>query len=69
MPVPSVSLRQPLPLGIAEPAEQMLHIIGKLDMCKPVHELHVAFKIPCVYDCITKLTLCGPVANLLAFGF
>jgi hypothetical protein len=55
MPVPSGSTWWTLPLGIIAPAEQMLHVIAKLDTCTPVHELHIAFKIPCTYDCITKL--------------
>jgi hypothetical protein len=29
--------------------------IGNLDRCTPVHELHMAFKIPYVFDYITKL--------------
>jgi hypothetical protein len=32
-----------------------LHAIGNLDRCRPVRELHVGFKILCVYDYITKL--------------
>jgi hypothetical protein len=28
---------------------------GNLDTCIPVHKLHVAFKIPYMYDYITKL--------------
>jgi hypothetical protein len=34
---------------------RVLRAIGKLDMCTSVRELHVAFKIPDVYDYITKL--------------
>jgi hypothetical protein len=33
----------------------VLRAIGKLDRCSTVRELHVAFKIPYVYDYITKL--------------
>jgi hypothetical protein len=32
-----------------------LHAIGNLDRCTSVRELHVAFKIPYVYDYIIKL--------------
>jgi hypothetical protein len=34
---------------------RVLHAIGNLDRCTPFRELHVVFKIPYVYDCITKL--------------
>jgi hypothetical protein len=34
---------------------RVLHAIGNLDRRTPVREMHVAFKIPCVYDYITKL--------------
>jgi hypothetical protein len=34
---------------------RVLRAIGNLERCTPVHELHVAFKIPYVYDYITKL--------------
>jgi hypothetical protein len=32
-----------------------LHAVRDLDKCTPVRELHVAFKIPYVYDYRTKL--------------
>jgi hypothetical protein len=31
--------------------------IGNLDRCTPVRELHVAFRIPYVYDYMTKLCM------------
>jgi hypothetical protein len=31
---------------------RVLCAIGNLDRWTPVHELHVAFKIPYVYDCM-----------------
>jgi hypothetical protein len=34
---------------------KVLYTIGNLDRCMPVCELLVAFKIPYVFDCITKL--------------
>jgi hypothetical protein len=34
---------------------RVFHTIGNLDRCTPASELHVAFKIPYVYDYITKL--------------
>jgi hypothetical protein len=34
---------------------RVLRATGNLDRCIPVRELHVAFKIPYVYDYITKL--------------
>jgi hypothetical protein len=34
---------------------RVLHAIRNFDRCIPVHELHMAFKIPYVYDCISKL--------------
>jgi hypothetical protein len=34
---------------------RVLRVIGNLDRCTPVRELHVAFKIPYGYDYITKL--------------
>jgi hypothetical protein len=34
---------------------RVLCAVGNPDMHRPVYELHVAFKIPYVYDCITKL--------------
>jgi hypothetical protein len=37
--------------------------VGNLDTCTPVRELHVAFKIPCVYDYITKLCRTQAEAN------
>jgi hypothetical protein len=40
---------------------RVLHTIGNLDKCTLVHELHVAFRIPYVYNCITKL--CRTVRN------
>jgi hypothetical protein len=33
----------------------VLRAVGNLDRCIPVRELHVAFKIPYVYDYITNL--------------
>jgi hypothetical protein len=35
--------------------KRVLHAIGNLDWRTPVRDLHLAFKIPCVYDYITKL--------------
>jgi hypothetical protein len=37
--------------------------IGNLDSCTPARELHVAFKIPYVYDSLTKL--CGTQAEVI----
>jgi hypothetical protein len=34
---------------------RVLRAIGKLDRSTPVRDLHLAFKIPYVYDYITKL--------------
>jgi hypothetical protein len=34
---------------------RVLHAIGNLDRCTPFCELHMAFKISYMYDCITKL--------------
>jgi hypothetical protein len=34
---------------------RVLRTIGNLDRCTPVCKLHMAFKIPYVYDCVTKL--------------
>jgi hypothetical protein len=34
---------------------RVLHAIGNLDRCTSAHKLHMAFKIPYVYDYITKL--------------
>jgi hypothetical protein len=56
-------MRRALPLEIAAPAEQILRVIGNLDMCTPVRELHVAFKILCVYDYITKF--CSTLAEVI----
>jgi hypothetical protein len=33
---------------------RVLHAIGNLDTCTPVRDLHLAFKIPYVYDYITN---------------
>jgi hypothetical protein len=35
--------------------ERVLHAIGNLDRCTLVCELHMDFKIPYMYDYITKL--------------
>lgn len=32
-----------------------LHSIGNFDRCTPVHEMHMAFRICCVYSYIIKL--------------
>jgi hypothetical protein len=34
---------------------RVLRVIGNLDRCTPVRELHMVFKIPYGYDYITKL--------------
>jgi hypothetical protein len=34
---------------------KVLHAIGNYPKCTPVHDLHLAFKIPFVYDYIRKL--------------
>jgi hypothetical protein len=34
---------------------QILRAIGNIGRCTPVRELHIALKIHCMYDCITKL--------------
>jgi hypothetical protein len=34
---------------------RVLRATGNIDRGTPVRELHVAFKLPCVYDYITKL--------------
>jgi hypothetical protein len=31
-----------------------VRVIGNLDRCTPVRELHVAFNIPYVYGCVTE---------------
>jgi hypothetical protein len=38
-----------------EEIERVLCPIENLDRCIPVREMHVAFKIPYMYDYITKL--------------
>jgi hypothetical protein len=45
------------PLQTAAPAEQRPHVIKNVQRCTPVHKLHVAFKIPYVYDYIPKLCM------------
>jgi hypothetical protein len=35
---------------------RVLRAIGNLDRCTPVHDLHVDFKIPYVYDYATQLS-------------
>jgi hypothetical protein len=42
---------------------RLLRTIGNLDRCTPVHELHMTFKIPNVYDYITKL--CRMLAEVI----
>jgi hypothetical protein len=42
-------------LKLQDLQNRVLHAVGNLDKCTPVRELHVAFKIPYVYDYITKL--------------
>jgi hypothetical protein len=34
---------------------RVVRATGNIDRCTPVREMHVAFKITCVYDCIIKL--------------
>jgi hypothetical protein len=34
---------------------RVLRAAGNLNGCKPFRDMHVVFKIPCVYDYITKL--------------
>jgi hypothetical protein len=43
------------PPEIVARAEKVFRAIGNLDRRTPVRELHVTFKIPYVYDYITKL--------------
>jgi hypothetical protein len=38
---------------------RVLRAVGKLDMCKPAHELQVVIKISCVYNYITELAMTG----------
>jgi hypothetical protein len=40
------------------------HTTGNLDRCTPVRELHVAFKIPYVYNYIIKLCRTHTEVNL-----
>jgi hypothetical protein len=42
---------------------RVLRAIGKLDRRAPVHDLHMAFKIPYVYDYVT--TLCRRLAEVI----
>jgi hypothetical protein len=53
------------PLEIACLKNGVLRSIGNLDRCTSIHKLHVAFKIPYVYDCVAKLcrTQAGVVLN------
>jgi hypothetical protein len=50
MPLPPGVCGGRSPIEIAVLAEQALRAIGNLDRCTPVRELHVAFKIPYVFD-------------------
>jgi hypothetical protein len=43
------------PLKLQPLQNTVLHAIGNLDRCTPVHKLHMAFKIPYLYDYVTKL--------------
>jgi hypothetical protein len=43
-----------------------LRSIGNVDSCTPVRELHVAFKIPYVYDYIYKL--CRTPAEVIVYN-
>jgi hypothetical protein len=43
------------PLNLQRLQNRGLRVIGNHDRLTPVRELHVAFKIPYVYDYITKL--------------
>jgi hypothetical protein len=42
----------------------ILHAIGNLHRCTPVSKLNVAFKIPYVYGCITKLCRTQDLVNV-----
>jgi hypothetical protein len=42
-------------LDTAVPAERVLRIIGYLDRCTPVHELHMFFRLCYVYDYTAQL--------------
>jgi hypothetical protein len=44
------------PLKLQRLQNRVLCPTGNLDRCTPVHKLHVAFKIPYMYDYITKLS-------------
>jgi hypothetical protein len=43
--------------------DRVFRDIGNLDRCTPVRELHLSFKIPYVYDYISKL--CRPQAEAI----
>jgi hypothetical protein len=53
--VPPGNLRQIPAFEIAAPAKQVLRTTCKFSRRTPVRELHIAFKVPYIYDCITKL--------------
>jgi hypothetical protein len=40
---------------LQHPKNRVLCATGNLDRCTPVHHLHATFKIPYVYDYVTKL--------------
>jgi hypothetical protein len=42
---------------------RVLRAIGNLHRCTPVPKLYVAFKIPYMYDCITKLCMIQAEVN------
>jgi hypothetical protein len=65
------------PLETAASAEQSVRATGDPDRCTPVREMHVAFKIPYVYDFINKLcrtqaevilNLVNPIVSVIGQG-
>jgi hypothetical protein len=42
-------------LKLLRPRNKVLHTTANLPRRTPTHDLHVAFKVPCLYDFVTKL--------------
>jgi hypothetical protein len=42
---------------------KVLHTIGNFPWCIPVRDMHTAFNLPCVYDCVT--TSCRKQAEVI----
>jgi hypothetical protein len=55
LPRPGICGRH-LPLKIAHTENKVLYTTGNFPRCTPVCDVHVTFKLPYVYDYITKLS-------------